>query len=353
MMDILRFPNPGSDLKRFISTFATIYNELKDKSNFTHDDTRDAAIKHGLVSSSGAIGAEAVRRSSRVDRSRDPLYNQLKMYSELYRMLGWLRPGTKNTNFNFTELSYYVAKSAASLQMRIFEECLLSIVFPNPLVENRNGNIIRPFPLILKLARDLEGVIFRDEIISIIYPLKTDRQNGIFDTLVASINLLRKSSKTLSNAKKLLSSQTGIMETTLENYTRFPLGSIKGTGWFESDAIKNIYEKRIHGYRLLEKGLEIANQYDRLIDFRHEDIEEFALETRGAFNLLSHYIFLERCGFDIIPYESAIEKLKSKASPILDQFKIKIIQTIFYSPAQQSTLEELEYANKLEESLLK
>ncbi|MES2143060.1 MAG: hypothetical protein V4516_01585 [Pseudomonadota bacterium] len=38
------------------------------------------------------MGEEAVARSTRADRSRDPLYNQLKMYAELFRTLGWLHP---------------------------------------------------------------------------------------------------------------------------------------------------------------------------------------------------------------------------------------------------------------------
>lgn len=349
-MGILRFPNPGSDLQRFITTFSAIYRELKDKPNFTHDDSRDAAIKHGLVSSSGAIGAEAIKRSLNVDRSLDPLYNQLKMYSELYRMLGWLRPGTMNTNFNFTELSAYVAESDVSLQMRIFEECLLAIVFPNPLVENRSGNEIRPFPLILKLAQNLDGVIFRDEIIVTIYPLKSDKNIEIIDTLTKEIKALRKSSKILFTAKKRVSEETEIMETTLENYTRFPLGSIKGTGWFESASVRNIYERAIQGYILQETGNEKANQLIKLVDIRYDDIKDFTLEIRGAFCLLTHYVFLERCGFDITIYEVAIEDLKKITKPILDKFDITVVQEIFYSPVQQSTLEELEYASKLEEN---
>ena len=163
-MGVLRFPNPGSDLKRFIRTFSFLYQELNGKVNFTHDDTRDALIKHALVSSSGAIGNEAIIRSTREDRSRDPLYNQLKMYSELYRMLGWLKPGTMNTNFNFTEISQYVAECDEQIQLNIFRECLLSIVFPNPLLENKSGNESRPFPIILKVADRLHDAIFRDEI---------------------------------------------------------------------------------------------------------------------------------------------------------------------------------------------
>jgi hypothetical protein len=349
-MGVLRFPNPGSDLLRFISTFSSIYNELKGKNNFTHDDTRDAAIKHGLVSSSGAIGAEAVKRSVRNNRALDPLYNQLKMYSELYRILGWLKPGTKNTNFNFTELSPYVAEANSSVQMRIFEECLLSIVFPNPLLENRSGNNVRPFPLILRLAQVLNGVIFRDEIIISIFPLQNDKPQDTLAKLVAQIKNIRGDSKKLFIAKNKLSRETKIMETTLENYTRFPLGSIKGVNWFQSGSVRSAYDKSMQGYSLTEVGTERANQMNNLIDVRHEDIGKFDLASRSAFTLLMHYIFLERCGFDILPFEQMLDDLKEKIQPILTKLNVSFPRQIFYSPTQQSTSEELKNAAILEEN---
>jgi hypothetical protein len=347
-MGILRFPNPGSDLNRFLQTFSILYKELKGKTNFSHDDSRDAAIRHGLVSSSGAIGEEAVRRSTRVDRSRDPLYNQLKMYSELYRMLGWLKPGTMNTNFNFTELSHYVAESAVDVQFKIFEECLISIVFPNPLVENKSGNESRPFPIILKVAGALHKVIFRDEIIVGIYPLHSDRTSDTIDKIVQALSKLRGNSQKLLKAKSELSKSSGIEETTLENYTRFPLGIIKGLGWFEAVSVKGVFEKSVKGYVIQTKGEEKLNLLLSMVDVRNEDIKEFAIEIRGSFTLLAHYIFLGRCGFDITAYQSEIEDLKIMSKPILDKCNIDDVRKIFYSPSQQGKDEEIEMANQIE-----
>ena len=101
-MGVFRFSNAVSDIRKFIETYKVIYGELKETKNFTHDDATNTLIQHGLVSSSGAIGDEAINRSRRDDRSRDPLYNQLKMYSEIYRMLGWYHPGTKRTTFKIS-----------------------------------------------------------------------------------------------------------------------------------------------------------------------------------------------------------------------------------------------------------
>ncbi len=350
-MGVLRFPNPSSDTPKFIDVFSTLFRELSGKEGFSHDNSRDAIIKHGLVSSSGAIGREAVKRSVRDDRSLDPLYNQLKMYSELYRMLGWLRPGTMNTNFNFTELSEYVALSADNLKLRIFELCLLSIVFPNPLVENKSGNSIRPFPLILRLARLLDNCIFRDEIIIAVFTLTNDKRGNVLNELVRKIKEVRKSTKQLFAAKSKLSTASGIAEPTLENYTRFPLGSLKGTGWFESNSIRGIYEKPLIGYELQRRGILLLEQIENLVDVRYNEIAEFKLEERGAFALGTHYIFLQRCGFDISAYKEVLEELKNLSRGILEKLGVSDFKQTLYSPIQQSTQRDINFANELEKRL--
>ena len=121
MPGVFRFSNAVSDIRKFIATYQQLHHELKGTPNFTHDDATKALISHGLVSSSGAIGDEALRRSTREDRSRDPLYNQHKMYSEIYRMLGWYEPGTARTNFNFPEYGEYLLTSDERLLKKHFE----------------------------------------------------------------------------------------------------------------------------------------------------------------------------------------------------------------------------------------
>lgn len=346
-MGILRFPNPGSDIRRFISTFSTIYRELQGKKNFTHDDTRDAVVRHGLASSSGAIGAEAIKRSTNENRSLDPLFNQLKMYSELYRMLGWLQPGTMNTNFNFTELSPYVANSSSELQNRIFEECLLAIVFPNPHLENRSGNHIRPFPIILRLLQSLDNTLLRDELIVSVYPLHSDNDPTTIKHLSAYIKGIRGDSTKLKAELEKLSNKNHIMVGSLQNYTRFPLGSLKHTDWAEARTIRTIYEKPIKGLCLKKKGIEKANQISKLIDVRNHDIQDFSLSLRASFTLFTHYVFLKNCGFPIPP--ELITRWETASKPILEKLNISVPEQILYSPMQQSTLKEIAYANELDQ----
>jgi hypothetical protein len=346
-MPTLRFPNAVSDIGKFMSTFNAIYQSLSGKPNFTHDDARDVLIKHGLVSSSGAIGNEAVSRSERDNRSLDPLYNQLKMYSEVYRMLGWYKPGTMRTNFDFTELSDYVGEKDETLRRRLFEECLLGITFPNELVENRSETTIRPFAFLLKLMLALGGEIHREELILGVLNLQDDTIDGALTQQVSYINSIRGDYKKLTRAIDLLASNDRVQVNTLQNYTRFPLGSLKFTGWAEDVRNRTLYDRPVVSYELTEYGIEKANQVNRLIDIRHGSIQKYSLDVRASFTLLSHYAMLERIGFPIDEVIELLNEMEFASKIIFDDFKIEHRNQILYSPVQQGTQEELNMANNI------
>ena len=98
------FPNPGSDIDYFLVVFKTIFYNLSLLEYFDLDDISRSLIKKGLVSSSGYIGQEALIASTRKDRSRDPIFNQSKMYAELFRHLGWILPTSRKLNFQFSSI---------------------------------------------------------------------------------------------------------------------------------------------------------------------------------------------------------------------------------------------------------
>ena len=101
---VLRFPNPGSTIENFVSVYGAAFARLNGRV-VDLDDMVRAVVTANLATSSGHIGEEAIARSTRADRSRDQLYNQLKMYAELFRTLGWLHPTPeKALNYTFTLL---------------------------------------------------------------------------------------------------------------------------------------------------------------------------------------------------------------------------------------------------------
>ena len=77
---MLRFPNPGSTMANFVAVYKAAFKRYRGQV-IKLDDMVQATVEANLATSSGYMGKEAIARSTRNDRSRDPLYNQLKMYA--------------------------------------------------------------------------------------------------------------------------------------------------------------------------------------------------------------------------------------------------------------------------------
>ncbi|MCZ4088756.1 hypothetical protein [Sinorhizobium psoraleae] len=130
---MLRFPNPGSTIENFVSVYGAAF-ERQNGRTVDLDDIVAAVVAANLATSSGYMGEEAVARSTRADRSRDPLYNQLKMYAELFRTLGWLHPTPQSAlNFKFTLLGEQVVAAGRDFGA-LLEECVMGIVYPTPIL---------------------------------------------------------------------------------------------------------------------------------------------------------------------------------------------------------------------------
>ena len=175
---MIRIPNPGSDIDIFIRIFKKLFDELKDRENFDLDDISRAMIKRSNVSSQGAIGSEALRRSTREDRSRDPIYNQSKMYAELFRTLGWLQSTTSALCFSFSLLGEHVA--TAKTPKALASECLLGLAYPNDVLGIKGEQSVRLFLAILRAMSRLDGTISRDEMIVGPMSINDDRDEKIF-----------------------------------------------------------------------------------------------------------------------------------------------------------------------------
>ena len=347
-MAIFRFSNAVSDAKKIISTYKTIYKELSNAESFGHDEARDALVKNSLVSSSGAIGEEAIRRSVRDDRSRDPLYNQAKMYGEMFRMLGWYKPAQNRLNFRFTEIASYVAEADEKTEKKIFEFNFYSITSPSPLVEIKGGNILRPIQMILKLATLLDGYITRDEIILSVLTCLNDKEPNAIENALEMINETRRNGD-IKTKLQSLGKKENTQITTLENYTRFPLGALKYCGWAEPKSIKTKFSsKKNIVYVLSNYGKEFAGRFVNKYDLRYEEIEEFDIETKSAFAYLMFLRNLEFLDYEIDDDTlKIIRVLEKKCLLIFNKIKVNSSNDIFYSSIQQSPNEDFDYIDKL------
>lgn len=332
-MTVLRFPNPGSDINKFVTTFETIFEKLRGRTDFGHYDMGNVLATTGLVSSQGAIGEEALRRSTREDTTRDPIYNQVKMYSELYRMLGWLRPGSDRTHFVFSDLSGYIKSPMSGIE-ELITECIFNIVFPNPNVETRTGNNIRPFLFLLNIIEGLGGIIYRDEIILSTLACENDRLEYSLETQISKIIEIRRDYDKLKS--ELRSAAEDKQVNTVQNYTRFPIGIIRDMGWVEEVRNREIYNKSLKMLKITSKGEKICSKYNGLYDIRYQDLNKFSLDEKAFFGALSYYIKIQRSGYEMSDIDrDHIETLSDLSTRVMEGLNITDVDKILFCPYQQ------------------
>ncbi|WP_322969781.1 hypothetical protein [Faecalibacter sp. LW9] len=348
-MGVFRFSNAVSDIAKFINTYKTLYSELNDEPFLGHDEARDALIRHSLVSSSGAIGNEAVNRSVRQDRSRDPLYNQLKMYSEIFRMLGWYQPANNRTSFNFTPISEYIVENGKNIADNIYKFNFYSIVSPNNLVNNVFNTTNRPIKSLLNLAKYADKLISRDEIILDVLTIENDLLID-FKILAEVTKERRFDGNKIKHDINLLVSNEKISETTLQNYTRFPIAGCKYVKWFNETSIKSSTTKsNLKYFQITDEALNYHNQFATKYDLRYSEIENFDKDIKSAFIYLMFLKNLEFIGFEIDDEEtnSLINKLEASSKPIFDKINVNGSNDVFYSSVQQSKKEDFENIQNL------
>jgi hypothetical protein len=351
---ILRFPNPGSDFHKLVETFCVIYSAQDAAIPFDLDSAVRALIDARQVSSQGAVGEEALKRSTRPDRSRDPLYNQLKMYSELYRMLGWLHPVSKRLIFQTTPLSDYICKGASrplpARTAALVRECLLGICFPNPNTENKGIDHMRPFPFLLKLMGELDGLITRHEMILGLLATTDDLSSKSLPAAVKRIKAVRGNRiRLLKEVGKIVG---GIQVNTAENYTRFPVGVLEDpiVKWATSEMHPDLYDVPVRVLRLTSTGLEQLDWLEKTADVREHELESFGAKERAHFSFAMAYRMVERAGHNIGPVLKLVQNAEKKAKAIFGSLGVSSGDSVLYSPFQQAEHSILKLAMAIDES---
>jgi hypothetical protein len=296
---MIRFANPGSDISSFTRIFQVLFEELQEEQPFSLDDISAALVRRNLATSSGYAGEEALARSTRSDRSRDPLYNQSKMYSELFRLLGWFHPtADSRLSFVLTWMGAHVA-AAGPHAKPLVAECLLGIAFPNEVVAAKGDYRLRPFALILRTMEMLNGLLCRDEMIVGPLSLDDDTEPEKVRKMAARLKGLRgRSSSRLDEAVNALATKRKTQINTLENYTRFPLAVLEWSGWTEKVRDSSAYGRSIVFHRLSDGGRAQLALIQRATDLRVSMLENRAPQARHAAAQLGAVSMLERAGFD-------------------------------------------------------
>jgi hypothetical protein len=326
---MLRIPNPGSDLDVFVRIFRDLHRDLKGQYSFNMDAITKAMVARSNVSSQGAFGDEALRRSTKADRSRDQLYNQSKMYAELYRTLGWFHSTTAKLLFSFSALGDHVGE--ASNPNPLFCECLLGMAYPNEVLGVKSTQHVRVFSAILKTMQALDGRISRDEIIAGPMAVDDDRRPEKIERMISTLRQCRAKSGSLAILVDRVGQERGITKTTMENYTRFPIAAIQWAGW----AVKQ------QGFfHMTSDGREELKRIETLVDFRLGDFRSMPEETRAPFIRACFYRMLERANFDLSPVSAQLQSDER----VLRREKAPEPREVLFSPFQQIEYTEVNAA---------
>jgi hypothetical protein len=346
----LRFPNPGSDMRRLIEIYRILFRGTAGVSQFDLDDMGRILTSALQASSRGAVGAAALARSNNRDRSRDPIYNQSKMYSEVFRMLGWLRPvGGKKLVFRTTILGGQLVEEFAasrSLTYGLFRESLLGICFPNPATNNLGVANQRPIGWLLRLMALLDGSITRHEMIIGVLAFTDDQIPNAMNTAAARINRVRGKKVALMAAVEQEARQSQVSVITLENYTRFPVGVMKspGIGWGRKELVTGLYERPVEALVLTPAGSEAGMWVGGAADVRETALETYPLDERAAFATRSFYGMLLRAGLPRRYVDTALIAAETGSAKIVRELALPGAERVLYSPVQQAPDPVLELA---------
>jgi len=305
---MIRFPNPGSNIPTFIRIFQTLYTYLNNKAWFTLDDMSLTLTNMNLAASSGYVGEQALALSTRTDRSRDPLYNQSKMYAELFRALGWIASNDpkKALQYRFTLLGDHMAMASVDPKS-IFEESILGINRPNDVLVSKSEVSSRVFSAILRTANRLDGYIYRDEIILAILKRDFVNESDIFH-IISEITKLRGSASRIRGEMSKMSEKISVKVNIMRNYTRFILASLLYCEWFTSENTKKHYPdgRAMTVYKLTSYGVNKATSLESAVDVRLSEFKTKETETQKALIRMGFFTMLQRANFDISPVMAQI-----------------------------------------------
>lgn len=337
--NMLRFPNPGSTIENVVSVYRSTFERLNGHI-VDLDDMVAAVAADNLATSSGYMGNEAVLRSIRKDRSLDPMYNQLKMYAELFRPLGWLHPTPQSAlNFTFTLLGKQMV-AAGRYFWPLLDECVLGIVYPSPIITVKGDFDLRPFSTIVRVMDACGGYLSRDEMIVGPLSAASDRGESNLNKIIKTVEVVRESAETTKKSMQDLSAARNIQINTLHNYTRWPIALLRDLGWAMKGSAKYRDGRRYNAFHLTEKGHVLATRIADSVDLRCDEVSKLMAKERHALSIVAHFQMLERSGFDIAPVEKRIAEAKTIAMPIFKQLGTDG-RNLLFSPFQSLALDDI------------
>jgi len=327
---MIRFPNPGSDINQLINIFKLLYANLANAHSYDLNNMADIMVAENVASSSGYIGAQALEKSyEHKDTSRNPLYNQAKMYAEVYRLLGWIVSDEDAAlRFNFTFLGIHIA-TAGDASGKLFEQCLLGVNYPNKILDVKFRDINKPFISMLRTAVLLGGEICRDEILIGPMNLSNGYNTDEIKDVAHKINDLRstKQYSRLDLELEKLAKSLGVTTVTLRNYTRFVVASLQYCGWF-TKVSSSAYGAKKDFLKITPKGVKLITWLDEVVSINGSALLGKNQPTVSAVSKAGFLQMLKRADFLV---DKELAAMEAELSEIAETFGKR---EVLFSPYQ-------------------
>lgn len=328
---MLRFRNPGSNIETQIRIFQALYRALKNLPYFNLDDMERVMAETSLVTAYGYAGDQALAITSKRSDSLNSTKMNMKMYAEVFRMLGWIAPADRKKSYpiSFTLIGSCAGNSNFEGAAALAEEAVMGFVNPAEINQNvKYSEQVRFYPLVLKTLRELDGIMYKHELC--LGPMSCDDSDeDSFELMIARLRSLRGDYSRLSAAFGDLAEELGMTRQSVDNSTRLPLGLLRGLGWIET-AVKNetLYNKSLLCFKISNKGSARLDEYLAMADLRLDGFYSLSPALREPAIRMGAYSMLERAGFDV----DSVSEVRRADSNILESLLDG--QDLLFSPYQ-------------------
>lgn len=347
---MIRFRNPGSSIETQIAIFRALYEKLKDSGPFSYPDMERVIGQTTLMSSNGFSGERALEKTRGKPDSLNATKMNMKMYAEVFRLLGWISPSTTNKSYpvEFTLIGKYAA-SDDSIAKKLFEEGLIGYVTPPTETTSRvtYTEHSRFFVTALKTIAAMGGRIYKYELClgpmsfddssaktfgEMIDDLKSYRSGGDYEAFIAHFLHLADS--------------LGMAKVSVDNTTRFPIAAMRDVGWIKSVRDNEIFKRNsIKAIEITDKGRSVLDSIQNAKDIRLEDFTAMDSVLQDSLIRLTIARMLERSGFRATDsYKSTLQSDES----IVDR---ALAERILFSPYQTLKLNRVNGALGIEKDV--
>lgn len=299
---MLRFRNPGSNIETQIGIFQALYRNLKSQPHFNLGDMERIMAETSLVTAYGYAGDQALAITSKRSDSLNSTKMNMKMYAEVFRMLGWIAPANREKSYpvSFTLIGACAGNSNFEGAASLAEEALMGFVNPAEINHNvKYTERVRFYPFVLRTLRELDGIMYKHELC--LGPMSCDdNDEGSFEAMIARLKSLRGDYSRLSDAFGALAQELNMTRESVDNSTRLPIGLLSGLGWIEK-GIKNktLYNKSLTCFRISDKGIARLDEYLAMADLRLDGFHSLEPNLQEPAIRVGAYSMLERAGFDV------------------------------------------------------